>query len=145
MRSLSDKIEQYLRVLIERSDRREIMIQRAELAETFRCVPSQISYVLSTRFTLAEGFITESRRGGKGFVRIKKLADDVRKTDGLSQAQADRVMEELITLGLLSDREAGLVLSLMKSDVLFGECADREAFRARMIEIVIETLRHQES
>lgn len=71
-RSLADKIEQYLKVLIDRSEENRIEIQRSELAETFSCVPSQVTYVISTRFTEQEGFITESRRGGKGYVRIAR-------------------------------------------------------------------------
>ena len=75
-KSLADRIEQYLKVLIDRSDDKQIEIQRAELAETFRCVPSQVTYVLNTRFTEDEGYITESRRGGKGYVRITKFGFD---------------------------------------------------------------------
>jgi len=73
-KSLADKIEQYLKVLIERSDDKRIEIQRSELAETFSCVPSQVSYVISTRFTEREGYFTESRRGGKGYVRITRFS-----------------------------------------------------------------------
>lgn len=71
-RSLADRIEQYLKVLIERSEDKQIEIQRSELAETFDCVPSQVTYVISTRFTEMEGYFTESRRGGKGYVRISR-------------------------------------------------------------------------
>jgi len=69
-KSLADKIEQYIKVLIERSENKEIEIQRSELAETFSCVPSQVTYVINTRFNERNGYITESRRGGKGYVRI---------------------------------------------------------------------------
>jgi transcriptional regulator CtsR len=72
-KSLADKIEQYLKVLIDRSEEKCIEIQRSELAETFSCVPSQVTYVISTRFTEEEGFLTESRRGGKGYVRITRF------------------------------------------------------------------------
>lgn len=72
-KSLADKIEQYIKVLIERSDNQQIVIQRVELAETFRCVPSQVTYVINTRFTEKEGYLAESRRGGKGYVRITKF------------------------------------------------------------------------
>ncbi len=71
-RSMTDKIEQYIKVLIERSENQEIIIQRAELAETFGCVPSQVTYVINTRFTQEDGYISESRRGGKGYVKITK-------------------------------------------------------------------------
>jgi transcriptional regulator CtsR len=69
-KSLADKIEQYLKVLIDRSEGKQIEIQRAELAETFSCVPSQVTYVISTRFQEKFGYRTESRRGGKGLLRL---------------------------------------------------------------------------
>ncbi len=73
-KSLADKIEQYLKVLIDRSEGKQIEIQRTELAETFSCVPSQVTYVIATRFQEKFGYRTESRRGGKGFVRITRFA-----------------------------------------------------------------------
>ncbi|MDD2509554.1 MAG: CtsR family transcriptional regulator [Syntrophomonas sp.] len=69
-KSLADRIEEYIKVLIARSEAQQIEIQRVELAETFSCVPSQVTYVIGTRFTEKAGYITESRRGGKGFIRI---------------------------------------------------------------------------
>ncbi|SHG92478.1 transcriptional regulator CtsR [Thermosyntropha lipolytica DSM 11003] len=80
-KSLADKIEEYLKVLIERSENRQVEIQRSELAETFDCVPSQVTYVLSTRFTEETGYLTESRRGGKGYVKITRLDDSDLKSD----------------------------------------------------------------
>jgi len=49
-------------------------LQRAELANRFNCVPSQINYVISTRFSPEHGYIVESRRGGGGYIRIKRIA-----------------------------------------------------------------------
>jgi len=49
-------------------------LQRAELANRFNCVPSQINYVISTRFSPEHGYIVESRRGGGGYIRIKRVA-----------------------------------------------------------------------
>lgn len=84
-KSLADRIEQYLKVLIERSDDKQIEIQRSELAETFGCVPSQVTYVIGTRFTEIEGYLTESRRGGKGFVRITRYQADNECNTGLNE------------------------------------------------------------
>ena len=72
-KSLADCIAQYIKVLITRSEDRQIEIQRAELAETFSCVPSQVTYVLGTRFREEDGYCTVSRRGGRGYVRITQL------------------------------------------------------------------------
>lgn len=73
MSSLSSQIEQYLLRLLSVSPSSSIELQRGELARFFDCVPSQINYVLSTRFTLERGFLVTSRRGGAGFVRIARL------------------------------------------------------------------------
>jgi len=72
-KSLADCIAQYIKVLIARTENRQIEIQRAEIAETFSCVPSQVTYVLGTRFREEDGYCTVSRRGGRGYVRITQL------------------------------------------------------------------------
>ena len=62
MGSLADLIEQYLQQLLAQAN--QVELQRRELAKMFRCVPSQINYVLETRFTVDRGYLIESRRGG---------------------------------------------------------------------------------
>ena len=64
-------IEEFIKELFE--DDNEIEIQRNELAEKFNCVPSQINYVISTRFRPSQGYYVESKRGGGGHIRIKKI------------------------------------------------------------------------
>jgi len=75
-KNISDSIEKYLKVLISRSEDHMIEIQRAELAETFGCVPSQVTYVINSRFAVKDGYYTESRRGGRGYVRITKIKQE---------------------------------------------------------------------
>lgn len=107
-KSLADRIEQYIKVLIDRSDDRQIEIQRAELAETFCCVPSQVSYVLSTRFTEKEGYMTESRRGGGGYVRITEFTEEHLQVL-VDQSYLKGYIRELAEQGLLTWREAELI------------------------------------
>lgn len=76
VRSLSDFIEKHILELLNESQKDYIELQRRQLAETFRCVPSQINYVLQTRFTPERGFIVESRRGGGGYIRIVRLYEE---------------------------------------------------------------------
>lgn len=76
MFSLCDSIEKYLVGLLESSPNHVITIQRGRIAEEFDCAPSQINYVLSTRFNVFRGFIVESRRGGSGYVRIIRIPMD---------------------------------------------------------------------
>jgi transcriptional regulator CtsR len=107
-KSLADRIEQYLKVLISRSDDKVIEIQRIELAETFDCVPSQVTYVISTRFTEKEGYITESRRGGCGYVRIRQSNTSFGEEE-LEYIDLFAFLEELKQRQLLTNREAELV------------------------------------
>ena len=72
MASLSDIIETFIKQMISDTNG-AIEIQRNELANQFNCVPSQINYVISTRFTTDRGYYVESRRGGGGHVRIKRI------------------------------------------------------------------------
>ena len=107
-KSLADRIEQYLKVLISRSDDKSIEIQRIELAETFDCVPSQVTYVIGTRFTEKEGYITESRRGGCGYVRIRQSSPPL--TDSaLEYIDLFDFIDELKQHQLLNHREAEMV------------------------------------
>ena len=73
MAVLSDNIESFLISLLQEEEQPVILVQRNELANYFRCAPSQINYVLSTRFTLERGYTVESRRGGGGYIRIVKM------------------------------------------------------------------------
>ena len=66
---ISDLIEDFIKDMLKTED--ELEIQRNELAEHFNCVPSQINYVISTRFKPSQGYYVESRRGGGGHITIK--------------------------------------------------------------------------
>ena len=70
-RNTSDSIEEYIKELLGQSGIAEI--QRSNLADTFQVVPSQINYVIKTRFTESRGYIVESKRGGGGYIRIVKV------------------------------------------------------------------------
>lgn len=141
MKSLSDRIEKYIKVLIERSGTNEIEIQRTELAEAFNCVPSQITYVLATRFTLGTGFVTESRRGGKGFVKIRRLPErHGAGWSGISQAQADRMTADLLERGLLTTRESEMLRTIFNRDVLGMTAEERDIVRARIFGAIFRLL-----
>lgn len=70
MGNITDLIEQYLKMTLSRSGKELLEIKRSELAKQFQCVPSQINYVISTRFTLEKGYIVESKRGGGGILEL---------------------------------------------------------------------------
>ena len=70
---LSDTIEQFIKEMMQQDQQAEIDLKRNELAEYFHCAPSQINYVLSTRFTPDHGYMTSSQRGGGGYIRIVRI------------------------------------------------------------------------
>ncbi|MDD6214797.1 MAG: CtsR family transcriptional regulator [Firmicutes bacterium] len=73
---ISDKIEAFINELMK-EDEEYVELGRNELADIFNCVPSQINYVISTRFSPQRGYIVESKRGGGGYIKIKKIYNDV--------------------------------------------------------------------
>lgn len=106
-KSLADGIEQYIKALIARSEDGEIVIQRSELAETFACAPSQVTYVVSTRFTVADGYSTQSRRGGMGYMRVTRIKA---VAEGSMQAEALlKLVDELGRQNRLRERETELL------------------------------------
>lgn len=118
MASLSDYIESYLKLLLSSVTDEWVEIRRCDLAERFRCAPSQISYVLATRFTIERGYAVESRRGGAGYIRIFRLAapgndavELVRETvgDSIDRKAADDLIVRLVEMGELSPQDAAFV------------------------------------
>ena len=75
---ISDVIASFIQSALEETDG-VLELQRSDLAQRFNCVPSQINYVMSTRFSPEHGYIVESRRGGNGYIRITRVRTD-RKT-----------------------------------------------------------------
>jgi transcriptional regulator CtsR len=114
-RSLADKIEQYIKVLIEKSGAGQIEIQRSELAETFSCVPSQVTYVISTRFTQEEGYLTESRRGGNGFVRITRTQWSDKINNSLNRNQIKNYLDDLLKRQLIGNQEYNMLVYMVES------------------------------
>jgi transcriptional regulator CtsR len=147
MSNISDLIEKYLRELIHNSNRGQVEIQRNVLAEKFDCVPSQINYVLTTRFTVERGYVVESRRGGGGFVRIIKLPMD-EKVDAVSflcdligrdvsQQGAEGVIRRLQEEGILSQRESAIMRAAVGRDVLRIALPARDQLRALILRAMI--------
>ncbi len=130
MPTLSDAIEQYIREMLKRTDDRMLEIQRAALASRFRCVPSQINYVLKTRFTPEQGYIVESRRGEGGYIRIIRVKAPSRRellltiyhavADGVGRRQALGYLQRMREESIVSEREARLMAAALVSDIVDG-------------------------
>lgn len=141
-KSLADKIEQYIKVLIDRSDENQIEIQRAELAETFACVPSQVTYVISTRFTESEGYYTQSRRGGNGFVRITRYYHQDNRPI-ISDQELFDWLDNMAENSLLTANESYLSKQLVLHSLNHIPIELRNNFRIEVIEMVKDFLRKQ--
>ncbi len=119
MPTLSDSIERYLKGRLSRAVEGVIEIRRSEVAEQFDCVPSQINYVLQTRFTPQRGYYVESRRGGGGYIRIMRLY--VRRSpvtwdsvceeigDRACAERAEAIINRLVEIGRINARQATLI------------------------------------
>lgn len=136
-KSLADRIEQYIKVLISRSDDKSIEIQRIELAETFACVPSQVTYVLSTRFTEKEGYVTESRRGGCGYVRISQFRTPYTELF-MKNGSLYPLIDDFEQRQMLSEREAEMI----KAITVFA-CKDLpQEYKGKVQEGIMEGLKY---
>ena len=124
MANISDIIEQF--ILKSLGDDGVIELSRNDLASFFSCVPSQINYVLETRFTMDRGFIKESRRGGGGYIRISKVPinEDTYVNslimesigDELTEKRANQILDKLQDEKILSAKER-MIVSAGISDV----------------------------
>ncbi len=139
MGSLCDDIERFLLERLRGRD--EVELRRATLAARFSCAPSQINYVLTTRFTPARGYRVESRRGGGGYVRVIRAdATRVEYMEGLraaigesmSEEAALRLVQALCRSGALSAQQAHLMRAAVREEVL-GSDAAAARLRARIV------------
>lgn len=138
---LSDMIAQAILDLLE-EEGGAAHIRRNELAERLGCVPSQINYVITSRFTPEQGFFVESRRGGGGFIRIERVGDGRSALmhlinsigESIDEQSLRAVLDNLAHMGLLSIYEAKLVLAAC-CDVTLKPLASqsRDEIRARIL------------
>ncbi|MBF7082816.1 CtsR family transcriptional regulator [Desulfallas sp. Bu1-1] len=151
MSNLSNIIEQYLNKLIELNGGQLVEIQRNELAEKFNCAPSQINYVLATRFTIERGFMVESQRGGGGYVRIVKvplsdnefdLVNEVISMvgDRISERSAMAILARLMEEEIVTRREAAIIKAALSRNVLRIGLPARDQLRANILRSILVTI-----
>ncbi|MFB9276762.1 CtsR family transcriptional regulator [Cohnella cellulosilytica] len=150
MRNISDLIEHYLKQSLESNQGRAIEIQRSELADKFSCVPSQINYVISTRFTLEKGYYVESKRGGGGYIRIQRVdlpsleavQRHIRQTvgDRIDQTTAEGLIYQLEEARFLTEREAYLLKAAVSRDTLALKLPIRDEIRAKLLKAMLIAL-----
>lgn len=119
MARISDVIAEFINDMLEEKNSKEVIIQRNDLADKFNCAPSQINYVLTTRFSYERGYLIESRRGGGGYIIIKKIShsDNEKMIRMLNESVGKSItyqgalslIQYLLEIELITKRECELI------------------------------------
>ncbi|EMR06363.1 Class three stress gene repressor protein [Bhargavaea cecembensis DSE10] len=155
MRNISDIIEGYLKAILEKEQDGMAEIKRSEVAEKFQCVPSQINYVIKTRFTTERGYMVESKRGGGGYIRIVRVRPHSRidlieqivegLDGGSTQAMAEDIIRRLIDEDVLTEREANMMHAAVHRLTLMSQLPERDLLRSRIMQAMLSTLKYEAS
>ena len=149
MASISDNIEKFIKDLMEDCD--TVQIQRNELASLFNCAPSQINYVLTTRFSREKGYEVQSKKGGGGYVKIDKVAklnkEQVlyilhKKIDKeITYIQSKVIIKWLLDINLINNRESKIILCAIDDKSLNTPIRGlNDILRAKVLKNIIEEL-----
>ena len=145
---MSDMIEEFIKEMFQ-EDNDYIEIQRNDLAEQFNCVPSQINYVIETRFKPSQGYYVESKRGGGGHIAIKKI--NLTKSnyimhminsvgDGITAQEIDIFISNLLSYAMISQTEAKLLKVATSDNVLSVSQEIRDSLRANIFKNMLLNL-----
>ena len=144
---MSDLIEEFIKDLFD--DNQYIEIQRNDLAEQFNCVPSQINYVISTRFKPSQGYYVESKRGGGGCIKIKKINLDKSEylmhiinniQSEMTSNEVDILLSDFLTYNLITEKEAKLLKVATSDNVLTLNKNLRDEIRAKIFKNMLLNL-----
>ena len=147
MARLSDIIEEFIKEMFNNnSNNNVIFIKRNELADQFRCAPSQINYVLTTRFTYEKGYLIESKRGGGGHIAIKQLEKDCFNNreevinesigDTITYHNASALLDHLHESEIISKRECE-IMKMAVNDRSLASSENRNKVRAEILKGMI--------
>lgn len=155
MRNISDVIEQYLKQVLKDSQADVIEIKRQDIAQRFECVPSQINYVINTRFTVEKGYLVESKRGGGGYIRIRRvvlhekrdvlssLMEVIHQQSKLNEQLVENILVRLVEEKMLKEREAQLIYHLLSDEALNLESEDRFFIRRQQLLALMKILSYR--
>lgn len=153
MAQLSDTIEQFIKALMEQD--KQIEVRRNELAQHFGCAPSQINYVLATRFSVNHGYIIESRRGGGGYIRIVRLQPKNGRNlldtlihqvgNSVDEDTARAIIAHLQDIRLITAREAGLMRSAIEQKALALPVSAKDVLRASVLNNMLKQVFRNEA
>lgn len=144
---ISDLIEEFIKSMLE--DESTITLQRNDLAEQFNCVPSQINYVIQTRFTPIQGYYVESQRGGGGYIKIERV--NMTKSNYLmhiitsigntvTAKEIDIFVNNFLDNNIINEKEAKLIRSATNEKVLALDQNVKDKIRARIFKNMLITL-----
>ncbi len=145
---ISDTIEIFLKELISNTEG-AVEIQRNELANHFKCVPSQINYVIATRFTAERGYIVESRRGGGGYIKIKRI--NISRSNylmhivnsigvSITKQSADAFISNCVDYKVINEREANIMQIAVSDRVLNIPQPLKDSVRANILKHMMLSL-----
>lgn len=147
MSRLSNLIEEFIKNLLESTNNGVIEIQRNELAQYFDCAPSQINYVLTTRFTLDKGYYIESRRGGGGYIKIIKVNINRDKYfqdlisniigDSITKSKAYSIIDTFIEEDIITKREGDLLKVILADRTLDNVNCNKNIIRADILKNIL--------
>ncbi|ATF57548.1 MULTISPECIES: CtsR family transcriptional regulator [Streptococcus] len=148
-KNTSDHIEAYIKAILDQAG--IVELQRSQLADTFQVVPSQINYVIKTRFTESRGYLVESKRGGGGYIRIGRIEfsnhhemlRDLLYSIGerVSQEIYEDILQLLVEQDLMTKQEMTLLTSVATDRVL-GE--ESSVVRANMLRQLLQEVDRKE-
>ncbi|MGE5558617.1 MAG: CtsR family transcriptional regulator [Bacillota bacterium] len=150
MSTLSDLIEQYIYDLMVRARQDMVELQRKELADLFKCAPSQINYVLETRFSVEHGYLVQSRRGGGGYIRIIRMASSpkpadnsaIRIGDRIEEVELEEILHRLEAQGAISSVTMALLRSVIKETIFSLSPREAEKARAALLKNLLFLVTH---
>ena len=148
---LSDSIEHFIKTMMS-EESTEVELKRNELAEYFGCAPSQINYVLATRFSPDHGYLTESRRGGGGYIRIVRVVEtgsqrlmyliNERIGESIGEDECMRLISQLKEQQIVTADEAALMASSVSTRALAVPLPDamKNSLRARIMKSMLMSI-----
>lgn len=152
-KNASEVIGDYLKDLFEHDGCEWIEICRSDVADLFDVVPSQINYVIKTRFSIQNGYLVKSKRGGGGYIKIEKVnimsnasfLDDLIQYVGnsISEQESFKVLQTLFNNQLISNREKILLSVTLDKRIFTKEPIDENEVRAKILISIIERLKYE--
>ena len=139
---ISDIIEEFIKDMLDEDN--QAVIQRNDLAEHFNCVPSQINYVISTRFTPIHGYYVESQRGGGGYIKIKKVnlthSDYLMHIitsigDRITAKEVDIFVNNFLDYNIIDEKIARLIKGATNDTVLNSVKDNKDELRAKIFKV----------